>query len=141
MIRPKEDKWNDFDEMIRRINSNLSTENGFELDSSNIDTNPCETPVENNKKVNEKEFIQVSSIIAGHAENDTNCMKSEESNFVNKQIQSIKLASSNNVSEDNSEKELTLRMSEDDIEEEQIKITQQHEEAQNGIIFSPPGKF
>ena len=37
VIRPKEDKWNDFDEMIRRINSNLSTENCIGVTNSNME--------------------------------------------------------------------------------------------------------
>ena len=65
----------------------------------------------------------------------------EKDNFVNKQLQNIKLMSSNNVSEDNSEKELNLRMSEDDIEDEQFAITQQHEQALNGILVNPSGNF
>ena len=53
----------------------------------------------------------------------------------------ISEVSSNYVSENDSEKDLTLRMSDDDAEEEQLKSKQQQDEALIDKVFNHPGIF
>ena len=135
-IESKEDKWNDFDEMIRRIKSNLSAENYILHDSINGDNIQSKTTVESISKINEELFTQINHM------NDSQSNKTEEgSHTFNDHIPDTKLTASNNVSEYDSDKDFHLRMSEDDIEVEQFKQTQQQLKALNGIVFQPPGKI
>ena len=67
IIGSNDDKWNDFDEMIRRIKTNLSSENCFEHDLPNDDDDPCTGTRENICGTNQIELTQVKGLLQkGH---------------------------------------------------------------------------
>ena len=133
-IESKEDKWNDFDEMIRRIKSNLSSETYEEDASTNKRTNQCNDIVESPQNVNDKESIQIDQP-QNSKKVGLGCQ------LLNGHLQNRREMTSNYVSENDSEKDLTLRMSDDDAEEEQLKSKQQQDEALIDKVFNHPGIF
>ena len=118
---PKESEWNNFDETIKRIRSNLSTGNEMGYNQFNGD----EATTITTKKCQNQKFSQncqglnhvvTSGVITNkdvHEIADENSMYNlkEDSPNNTKHIHG-------NISEDNSERELVLRMSEDDVEED-----------------------
>ena len=118
---PKESEWNNFDETIKRIRSNLSTGNEMGYDQFNGDEATTITA----KKYQNQKFSQncqglnhvgTSNVITNvdvHEIADENSLYNIKEDGPN----NIKLIHGN-TSEDNSGKELVLRMSEDDVEED-----------------------
>ena len=138
IIGSNEDKWNDFDEMIRRINTNLSTETCFEHNSPKDDDELCKVTTENICGSNEKDLTQGYNLNTSQAEKDIPSKEPDKENDLDENRQNFQLLSPMNLSDDNSDKELTLRMSDDDNEEDANKMTDQ---ALNGIVFAHPGNL
>ena len=118
---PKESEWNNFDETIKRIRSNLSTGNEMRYNQFNGD----ETTTVITKKIQNKKFLQncqglnhvVTSDVITNKEVQEIADKNSLYNLKEDGQNDIKLIHGN-ISEDNSERELVLRMSEDDVEED-----------------------
>ena len=136
IIGSNEDKWNDFDEMIRRIKTNLSSENCFEHDFPKDDDELSKVTTEN--ICGSSEYTQGYNLNDRQTEKDISSKGPDKENHLDENRQSFQLLSPMNLSDDNSDKELHLRMSDDDIEEDANKMTDQ---ALNGIVFAHPGNL
>jgi hypothetical protein len=142
---PKEDKWNNLDEMIRRINSNLSNGSNMAHNSLSHNITPCDTP----KNTEEQERVSCNKALdnvngySSRKNKDGKKSGKNSSNNPNETKQQLSYStkhSSLNVS-DTSERELNLRMSEDDDEEGHDYMVQQKEQTPHGIQSIVSGNF
>ena len=142
---PKEDKWNNLDEMIRRINSNLSTGSNKAYNSIGHNITPCDTA----KNTKGEERVTCNKALGnanGHSlgknkdAKDSEVNRSNNSNETKQQLSYNTKHSSLNVS-DTSERELNLRMSEDDEEEGHSYMAREKDQTPHGIHSIATGKF
>ena len=118
---PKESEWNNFDETIKRIRSNLSTGNEMGYNQFNGD----EATKITTKKYENQKFSQKCQGLNHVVTSDVLTNKDVQEIADQTSLYNLKEDGQNdiklihgNLSEDNSERELVLRMSEDDVEED-----------------------